>query len=170
LSNDTAALQNLAVTQATVTWTLGGSSAQFSRVTFESSTNKVNYTVLGSGTVTGSDWTLTGLNLPTGQSLYLRARGYYRGGQYTGSESIAECVRSTFLPPSPPFLNIERSGNTNVVLSWGTNFTGFTLESKTNLNTNAWSTVSPAPVVTGTNNVVTNATTEAQKLYRLIRP
>jgi hypothetical protein len=57
-----------------------------------------------------------------------------------------------------------------VVLSWGTNFTGFTLESKTNLNTNAWSTVSPAPVVTGTNNVVTNATTEAQKLYRLIRP
>ena len=29
LSNDTAALQNLAVTQTTVTWTRGGSSPQF---------------------------------------------------------------------------------------------------------------------------------------------
>ena len=47
LSNDTAALQNLAVTQTTVTWTRGGSSPQFTRVTFESSTDNVNYTPLG---------------------------------------------------------------------------------------------------------------------------
>ena len=31
LSNDTAALQNLTVTQATITWTRGGSSPQFTR-------------------------------------------------------------------------------------------------------------------------------------------
>ena len=47
LSNDTAALQNLAVTQTTVTWTRGGSSPQFARVTFESSTDNVTYTALG---------------------------------------------------------------------------------------------------------------------------
>ena len=48
--NDTAALQNLAVTQTTITWTRGGSSPQFTRVTFESSTDNVNYTPLGNGT------------------------------------------------------------------------------------------------------------------------
>ncbi len=80
LTNDTAALQNLAVTQTTITWTRGGSSPQFTRVTFESSTDNVNYTPLGNGTAAGSNWTLTGLNLPTGQNIYIRARGYYRSG------------------------------------------------------------------------------------------
>ena len=80
LSNDTAALQNLAVTQTTITWTRGGSSPQFTRVTFESSTDNVNYTPLGNGTAAGSNWTLTGLNFPTGQNFYIRARGYYRSG------------------------------------------------------------------------------------------
>src|SRR5207253_1383411 len=47
LSNDTAALQNLAVTQTTITWTRGGSGAQYTRVTFESSTDNVSYTLLG---------------------------------------------------------------------------------------------------------------------------
>ena len=78
LTNDTAALQNLAVTQTTITWTRGGSSPQFTRVTFEYSTDNVNYTPLGNGTAAGNNWTLTGLNLPTGQNFYIRARGYYR--------------------------------------------------------------------------------------------
>src|SRR5437667_250865 len=101
LSNDTAALQNLAVTQTTITWTRGGSSAQFTRVTFEYSTDNVNYTPLGNGTATGSNWTLTGLNLPTGQNIYIRARGYYRSGNYNGSESITESVRNAFLGEAP---------------------------------------------------------------------
>ena len=103
LSNDTAALQNLAVTQTTITWTRGGSSPQFTRVTFESSTDNVNYTPLGNGTAAGSNWTLTGLNLPTGQNFYIRARGYYRSGFQNGSESITESVRNAFIasPPAP---------------------------------------------------------------------
>src|SRR5205814_1983290 len=80
LSNDAAALQNLAVTQTTITWTRGGSSPQFTRVTFESSTDNMNYTPLGDGMAASSNWTLTGLNLPTRKNLYIRARGYYRGG------------------------------------------------------------------------------------------
>ena len=84
LTNDTAALQNLAVTQTTITWTRGGSSPQFTRVTFEYSTDNVNYTPLGNGTApAGSNWTLTGLSLPTGQNFYIRARGYYRSGYQT---------------------------------------------------------------------------------------
>ena len=167
LSNDTAALQNLAVSQTTATWTRGGSSPQFARVAFESSTDNLNYTPLGNGTASGSNWTLTGLNLPSGQNLYIRARGHYRGGYANGSESIQESVRNAFIAPPPPRLNIQRSANTNVVLSWTTNFTGFTLESNTNLNTNVWSVVAPAPVVSGTNNVVTNAVTGSARFYRL---
>ena len=84
------------MTQTTITWTRGGSSPQFTRVTFEYSTDNVNYTPLGNGTATGSNWTLTGLSLPTGQNIYIRARGYYRSGYYNGSESITESVRNAF--------------------------------------------------------------------------
>src|SRR5207253_1538471 len=101
LSDDTVALQNLAATQTTITWTRGGSSPQFMRVTFEYSTDNVNYTPLGSGTATGSNWTLTGLNLPTGQNFYIRARGYYSGGYRNGSESTTESVRNAFLSGVP---------------------------------------------------------------------
>jgi hypothetical protein len=106
LSNDTAALQNLAVTQTTITWTGGGSVPQLARVTFEYSTDNVNYTPLGSGTAAGSNWTLTGLSLPTGQNIYIRARGYYRGGYRNGSESIQESVRNVFLLPEVPLVSV----------------------------------------------------------------
>jgi uncharacterized delta-60 repeat protein len=93
LTNDTAALQDLVVTQTTITWTRGGSSAQCSRVTFESSTDNVSYTPLGNGTPTGSNWTLTGLNLSTGQNIYVRARAFYGTGENNSSGSITESVR-----------------------------------------------------------------------------
>jgi len=101
LTNDTAALQDLAVTQTTITWTLGGSSQQFTRVIFEYSADNVTYTFLGNGTVAGTSWILTGLNLPTGQNIYLRARGYYRCGFSNGSESTMESVRNAFLSGGP---------------------------------------------------------------------
>jgi uncharacterized delta-60 repeat protein len=98
LTNDTAALQELAVTQGTVTWALGGSSPRFTRVTFESSTDNVTYAPLGNGTGAGSNWTLTGLNLPTTQNIYIRARGYSPSGNLNGSGGIVESVRNAFLP------------------------------------------------------------------------
>ena len=97
LSNDTAALQHLAVAQTTVTWTRSGSSVQLTRVTFESSNDNVSYTPLGNGTPAGSNWVLTGVNLPTGQNFYIRARGSYRSGVNNGSESITESVRNAFI-------------------------------------------------------------------------
>ena len=100
LSNDTAALQNLVATRTTITWTRSGASPQLARVTFEHSTDNVNYTPLGNGTAAGSTWTLTGLNLPIGQNFYIRARGYYRSGVSSGSESITESVRNAFLIPT----------------------------------------------------------------------
>ena len=95
LSDDTAALQNIAATPTTVTWTRGGSSPQFARVTFESSTDNVTYTSLGNGTAAGSNWTLTGLSFPTNQNFYIRARGFYRSGLYADGVS-QESVRNIF--------------------------------------------------------------------------
>ena len=57
----------------------------------------MNYTPLGSGTPSGNTWTRTGLSLSTGVNFYIRARGYYRTGQYNGSESITESVRNAFI-------------------------------------------------------------------------
>jgi len=70
--------------------------------------------------------------------------------------------------PLPPQLAINRSA-ANVVLSWATNDTRFTLESNTNLNANDWSVVAPAPAVSGTNNVVTNNLSGPTRFYRLHR-
>jgi uncharacterized delta-60 repeat protein len=64
-------------------------------------------------------------------------------------------------------LNIQFSANRNVVLSWATNFTGFTLEASTNLNMNVWSNISPSSVVSGTFYVVTNAMSGPARFYRL---
>ncbi len=127
LSNDTAALQSLSATQSSVTWTRGGSSPQLSRVTFESSTDNVNYTALGDGVEEGDDWILTNLNLPTGQNVYLRARGYYRSGYFDGSESLIESVRNAFIPSPTLFGNLStrlRVGTDDNVLIGGFIVTG----------------------------------------------
>ena len=102
LNNDTTAMQDLDVTQTSITWTLGGSSPQFTRVTFESSTDGVNYTPLGHGTPAGPNWILTGLSLVTGQNYYIRARGSYRSGYFNGSESIMASVRNAFFAGPTP--------------------------------------------------------------------
>jgi uncharacterized delta-60 repeat protein len=99
LSNDIAAQQNLSVTQTTITWTRDGSSSQLTRTVFEYSSDNVSFTSLGNGAAIGSNWTLTGLSLPTHQNFYIRARGYYRSGYFNGSESITEVVRTFFLVP-----------------------------------------------------------------------
>jgi len=102
LSNDTAALQQVTVTASNITWALGGSSPQFSRVSFESSPDNVSYCLLGIGTMAGSNWVLTGLNLPIGQGFYIRARGYLRSGENNASEGLAESVQNVFIAPPVP--------------------------------------------------------------------
>ena len=107
LTNDTAALQNLAVAQTAITWALGGADPHFTRVTFEYSTDGVTYTPKGNGTLAGSNWTLTNINLPTATNFYIRARGYYSCGDQNDSESVTESVRNAFIAgpggtPTPP--------------------------------------------------------------------
>ncbi len=99
LSNGTAALQDLTATQSAVTWTRGAASPELSRVTFEQSTNGgLNFTLIGNGArVAGTtNFTLGGLNLPAGQNILIRARGFPLHAKSNGSGSVVESVRLVF--------------------------------------------------------------------------
>lgn len=91
------------------------------------------------------------------------------GNLYIAYISSGDVYRIRTRVTSGPRLDIQRNGSTDVVLLWGTNFTGFNLEAKTDLNTNGWSTVSPAPAIRGSNYVVTNVISDTQRFYRLRR-
>lgn len=65
-----------------------------------------------------------------------------------------------------PQLSIRLAGS-KVILSWPTNFTGFTLQSTTSLALPAWTTVLPAPVTVNGQNTVTNSIAATGALYRL---
>jgi uncharacterized repeat protein (TIGR03803 family) len=119
-------------------------------------TSLYSFTALASGTNSDGANPSAGLLL-SGNTLY----GTTRNGGNAGNGTVFS------LTMPPPLLSIQPIENTNVVLSWAASFTGFTLEASTNLASNVWSVVSPAPSVSGTNNVVTNAISGAARFYRL---
>ena len=66
-----------------------------------------------------------------------------------------------------PQLAILLSG-ANAILTWPASFTGFTLQSTSNLVSQVvWSNVSPLPVVVNGSNTVTNPIAPTSKFYRL---
>jgi uncharacterized delta-60 repeat protein len=148
LSNDTAAFPNLVVTQNIITWTRGGSSPQFSRATFESSTDNTNYTPLGNAAAAGSSWSLAGLNLPTGQNFYIRARGY-SGNAFC--ESVTESVRNSFLKPLR-ISAVTRSSNDFVVTFDAVIGSTYRLERKLSLADANWQSIA------GVSDLTANAT------------
>ena len=96
----------------------------------------------------------------SGDTLYGTASG---GGAYGYGTVFSLSLPSV----TAPQLTITPSGG-NVVLTWPTNYSGFTLQSTTNLGSSAvWSTNSPPPVVLNGQNVVTNPISGAQQFFRL---
>lgn len=73
-----------------VTWSRGSTASEVERVSFEISSDGVNYRRLGDGTLVAAGWTLGGLSLPTGDAFFIRARGF-TGPR--GSGSIFETSR-----------------------------------------------------------------------------
>jgi hypothetical protein len=65
-----------------------------------------------------------------------------------------------------PQLTITTIGP-NRILSWSMNFTGFTLQSTTNLTSPVWTTNLPAPVVGNALNTVTHPISGTQQFFRL---
>jgi hypothetical protein len=72
------------------------------------------------------------------------------------------------LTQNTPVMNLFRAGN-NVVVTWPTNSTGFTLEYKTNLSAVSWTTNAIAPVVVNGSYMVTNPISTGARYYRLKR-
>ncbi len=134
---------------------------------FKVHTDGTGFAVLHSFTATaGSSFTATNNDgacpqgmILSGSTLYGTARG--------GGSSSGGTVFSLSLPLE---LAIVSSG-TNVILTWPTNFTGYALQSATNLAPPvAWSAVSPAPVfINGLNTVTNSASRSSQRFFRLIR-
>ncbi len=93
LTNDPAT-QNLSTPNAAqVLWQRGGAGPEFSRATFELSTDGgASWSPLGSGSRIGTtaNWQLTGLALPS--SGQLRARGATTAGWFNGSSGLIEQV------------------------------------------------------------------------------
>ncbi len=91
----------------------------------------------------------------------------FRIGYAGGDGNDVVLTQISGIPTTAPRLDIELVSSNAVRLLWPTNPPGFNLEGNTNLvNTNGWLSVVP-PFIAGTNNVVTNATSEPQKFYRL---
>ena len=85
------------------------------------------------------------------------------GGKYGAGTLFSLTV------PLPPELTILAS-TPNVILTWPTNFMGFTLQSTTNLLSPAvWAPASPQPVVVNGQYCVTNAISGWQQFYRLAK-
>jgi uncharacterized delta-60 repeat protein len=170
LSNGTAALQNLAVTQNIITWTRGGSSPQFARVTFEYSTDNLNFTSLGNGTAVSSSWSLSALSLPSDQNFYVRARGFYRSGYANSSGSITESVRYAFLKPLR-ISAVTRSSNDFVVTFDAVIGSTYRLERKLSLADANWQSIAGVSDQTATATVAQftdpNALSLGKAFYRV---
>ena len=106
LSPSSATVQELSASSngTTLTWTRSGSGPEVWRVTFESSTDGVNYTPFGSAVRISGGWQLTGLALPFDQNIFIRARGFYLSDN---SGSVIEMVQNIYLP---------EPGNTEIYL------------------------------------------------------
>jgi uncharacterized repeat protein (TIGR03803 family) len=93
--------------------------------------------------------------------------GYFYGTTVNGGLSGEGTIfRLTILPP-PPALTLIPLGP-NLILTWPTNYAGYTLQSARNLGSSAvWTTNSAAPVIVNGQNAVTNHITGTQMFFRL---
>lgn len=129
-------------------------------------TNLHNFTLNDVFPYTNSDGAHPNAGLiSSGNALYGTATGGGNQDSFTGAGTVFSLAIGP-APVSPPTLSIHQSG-TNVILTWPTNATGFTLQSVTSAVSTNWSTVLPGQVVVGGQNTVTNAISGPQKFYRL---
>jgi uncharacterized repeat protein (TIGR03803 family) len=96
--------------------------------------------------------------------LLLSGNTLYGTATWGGTGSGWGTVFSIFIQPQ---LTLIPCGP-YIILTWPTNYSGFTLQSTTNLGSSAvWTTNSAPPVVIGGENVVINAASGKQQFYRL---
>ena len=123
ISNDTAALSSLVVTRNTITLTRGGSAPQFSHVSFGSDYEFDGiFGLVGNGVPQGSGYTLSGLSFPLGTNFLIRSRGYFRTGDFNGSETTEYKTLNVFLGKLDLVWTNLAGGDWNGVTNWSPNF------------------------------------------------
>jgi uncharacterized repeat protein (TIGR03803 family) len=89
------------------------------------------------------------------------------GTAKSGGSTLNGTLFIVSLPEFQPQLTITPAGP-NLILSWPTNFAGFTPQLTTNLSSSAiWTTNLPAPVVVNRQYTVTNPVSGTQQFFRL---
>lgn len=106
LSIDQATSQSLTVdTNGTmVTWLRSGPGPEFQRVTFEYSTDGINYGYPNGGYRVEGGWRSDDLGLPFDQNIYYRVRGYTTGGLGNGSGWYVETMWNLYLGRTKTYL------------------------------------------------------------------
>jgi uncharacterized repeat protein (TIGR03803 family) len=126
---------------------------------FEVNTDGTGFTTLHS--FSGSDGTVPEAGL------FFFGDTLYGTASLSGSSGSGTVFAISLGLTSAPQLTIAFS-RSNILLTWPTNATGFTLQSTTNLGLSAaWTNVTSAPVIVDGCNTVTNAISDARRFYRL---
>ena len=160
---------------STVTWSRIGSGPEVAHVAFERSFNGVDYTSIGIPIHIAGGWQLTGLSLPTGEFMFLRARGWAMGGLFNGSSSWIESVKQFSGILGPQLRPPTNLGNGAIQLEFfhdrGVNFSIF---AATNLSVSFsnWTEIgSPTSLGNGVFRFTdTEAATYPQRFYQLRTP
>jgi uncharacterized repeat protein (TIGR03803 family) len=97
--------------------------------------------------------------------LILSGNNLYGAGSGGGASGYGT-IFNISLPVTPPQLAITPSG-ANVILTWPTTATGFTLQSTTNLISPVWVTNLSAPLIVNGQNTVTNPSSGTPRFFRL---
>jgi hypothetical protein len=138
--------------------------------------SNATFTVAATGSATlAYQWQRNSNNLAgeTNALLTLASVQPSQAGAYrcvvTNEAGLKVSSNATLNVTALPTLAYSRSG-TNFVLSWPTNATGFVLQATSSLSPTNWTNATPAPGTVGTNKVVTNILTGAERFYRLFKP
>ena len=84
--------------------------------------------------------------------------------------SLLFAVDGTRLNVSGPRLTIDFANPQRVYLTWPTNFTGYSLQSTTNLPTTVWTTVTNIPTISSNRFAQSLNRTAARQFFRLTKP
>ena len=144
LTGGSAAFQSLTIddTGTVITWARGGAAPEIDLVTFERSTDGTNYTALGDGARIPGGWQLGDTWLPTGQKVYVRARGRSFGGTYSTSSGIVESVAQFYRIPQPYISSVSRLSSGAFQFSFDNDdHQPFAVLANTNLVSSSWDVI-----------------------------
>lgn len=124
----------------------------------------------GTNTLGGSITNLVGLTRRLTYNFSVSNLVFNLSGTIVTGSVAGVVVASTTLPEPPvPTLTARHSGD-NIVLSWPTTATGYSLEFSASLTNKPWSPVLTTPVIVDGQNTVTNAMIGSAGFYRLHKP